>query len=387
MWDCRSDLDGTVSHDVIRGDILPYKIHSTYNPTCHSSLSLRYNLYKSSRRFGSNSLKNLETGKRFAGTVTPHVIGTKTRQPLAMPDNYGRSHIPHSLFDSLTLDEFIIITSEAFHIMKIYSHNRILANFGLLACIAPAAKSEFIPLNQSPQTFTKIELGMVCPPGSGNELVNQIAWTIVPVAEDSAITISTQPENLVDVSEEDGALKFRYNSVSLTRHETEGTGVKIEVPADQINEILTIGSTYAVKMFPGFTNLKQVNANADGVVLQLEWDDTVAPVNFSGRGNAQRTTIWGNVGTFNLSGNAHAIQIDGNVQGGAISTNAAAITIDGTVQEQLTVGGFANAITTADCTRVSLQNPFSNICYELLGVTLEPGPWNEATTNARICGS
>ena len=266
--------------------------------------------------------------------------------------------------------------------------------FAFLACIAaPVVEAEFVALENSPQAFNTIQLGLLCPSDSFGKEVNRIAWTIIPVtgetstrSSSSATTISTQPANLVDAVVENGVLKFSYNSVSLMQHTTEGTGVKIYVPADQVYEITTIGAVFYAKVHTGFTSLKQITSKANAASLHFAWDN-VAPVNFEASGSAVSATILGNVGFFNLSGNAHVVQILGNVKGGVISTNAAAITIDGIVQEQLTVSGYGNAITAADCSRIVIPIPFINVCYPLVGVTLEQGPWEEALTETRVCGS
>ena len=277
--------------------------------------------------------------------------------------------------------------------MKNYCHQSI---FALLAFTAAVATAEFAPLEDSPQSFDKIELGLVCPSNAGDELINQIAWTVEPVTDSNITTISTQPANLVNVTVEDGVLKFTYNSVSLTRYENEGTGVKMQVPAGQISEILTKGSAFTAQVLSGFTSLKQITSNADAVALQFAWDNdsnssnsttTSTPVNFAGSGSATSVTLLGNVGTFELSGSAHSIQIQGNLQRGEISANAVAVKlVDGSVQEQLIVSGTGTVITTNDCSQVSTPG-IANVCNEEVGLTLDlPDSWSETSTQSRICG-
>jgi len=228
----------------------------------------------------------------------------------------------------------------------------------LLSAIITAT-AEFVALNESPQNFTSIELGLECPTESIGTRVNQIHWTVVPV-EASVVTVSSQPAELVDAIVENGVLKFDYNDVSLSTH-NEGTGVRIDVPSDQLEDVVAVGIGFAAQVLPGFLNLTSVIVQSSVSVLSFLSE---GQVDFEGTGDKNVVHLAGNVESLTLSGNDNVVNVGGSIESGEVSGANALLNVAGAIGE-LTVSGTNTLVSAPSCDNVILSGASNYLCIEM----------------------
>jgi len=151
----------------------------------------------------------------------------------------------------------------------------ILQVFAVVTSAADVALTVLADDDSSAITFTPIELDDVdyqsidsisidlsC---DGKSSVPNTMFTIFPSTDGNGVTVETSPANLVTVDlDEYGYFGFEWNT-TISSTATSGGGVRIGVPADQLN-VVWVHDGYNVQIVDGFTNITEVTVEEDSIL-------------------------------------------------------------------------------------------------------------------------
>lgn len=230
--------------------------------------------------------------------------------------------------------------------MKITQHSNTALLFSVFFTVAAsfgfAVAEDFQEISGVPQDLTSLLIEPDC--GVDRPEVPNLMFTI-EVA--NSVTVSTSPPNLFTVSDDGGALAFKWNhGVAST---ASSGGVKIGIPADQL-EVVSIGFTKVqiagafnkvnkMEVYGASTVHADLSSNTVPMVLEVSGGSVVtlkSGSNLSGSfsGNSDVTVETPSLENISVSGDTFA-RVNGNVND--VSGNGDSVSVSG--GSKLTVTG------------------------------------------------
>jgi hypothetical protein len=231
----------------------------------------------------------------------------------------------------------------------------------LLAGLVPLASAQnftgFVKVDDSPQNFTRISLDLPCPNDIGVEFkkeAREIRFTIEPtVSTSNQVSISMTPANFLKAYlRAFEALAFQWTDQTPI---TSPSGVRIQVPRNQLVDVFLNGQGYAVQILSGFTRIDRITLqDAQGVVLAATLNSTddrdqltrIEALNSQG---CLATVESSMPVSLEILGQGNIVSVAApNVQG-SLNGQGNALTVNGLVDPPLQIMGQGHLITVPDC--------------------------------------
>lgn len=269
--------------------------------------------------------------------------------------------------------------------------DRFLAALVVLATASQAA--EFSQIAGDLGEVTEIDISPLC---KGFSQVPNTYWTITPATD---VAVFTYPANLVEVSSSGGKLSFSFN-MSVAETAIDGGGVRIAVPAGQLNNVHVGGGTSA-QVLDGFEAVSGLHASGastltatittNGVPTSVQADGA-STVTLVSNANVSGGTINGastvvaktpSYESFTING-ASSLSIDGGIGGSGTLNGASTVTATGDVAAgSLTLNG-ASTANLATCNSVT-SNGGSSCNSGSQSVSVEISELPETATGTGTC--